>query len=1528
MKKFVLFISFGNQLREVNLPGVDNRKGVLNLERMTGIKELQIAYEVWDGIWHLLTSEKVRISMDHMIQQDVVLKDGMILNGKINETDMRFQIMVKLLDKEEAQYEKYDIRYVTQIRIGRNNGCDVVLKDNYISDEHAVFYRQGGNWYIQNQSTNGTYVNGEIINAPTRLRTLDKIYVPGFQFIYMGTFLAINHKEQHFARLERMDRKQIENQKEHSDFSSFSRNPRQVEPLDQESVELDAPPSPAKRGKTPMLFVLGPSLTMPIPILTMVIFNIVVNKGSGNSPLSYFGMVISVMMFALLGVFWTVMRNRYDKQNMEQNERQRQGSYQNYILQNEQLLMEKQRQNREILEQTYKKSEFLATELMTNRFQLWNRNVNHEDFLHIRMGEGCMVSPNEIHIPKQRFSVDADPLATLPGEIYKKYKYLAPAVKTLNLKENKLIGVVGVRKDIQKIANSMIIQIAALHSYSDVRMAFLTSDDEKLNLQWCKWLPHTFSEDRKVRLLANEEQSAQSVLYTLTGILRGRKENPEEVKNKIPCHYIVFTTEKEIYENETIYKYMTDEEDYGFTFVMLHGRFDALPNECKCIVEVSRSFQGIYRLDETRTFVNQVQFDHMSTEQAEKFARSISGVYIHELAEGSIPESIDYLTMIGIRNVNHWDLIKHYKENRSFEGIKSMIGIASNGKPMILDIHEKKYGPHGLVAGTTGSGKSETIQTFILSLALNYHPDEVAFILIDYKGGGMANAFLGLPHLAGTITNLEDEGGEGSIDGNQTRRALISIRSEIKRRQTIFNQYKVNHIDMYMRLYRENKAKKPMPHLIIISDEFAELKKEQPEFIRELVSTARVGRSLGIHLILATQKPAGVVDDEIWSNSRFKLCLRVQDKQDSLGMLKRPEAAFLTTTGRAYLQIGNDEMFEMFQSGYSGARYEPEEAQSEASGAEVEMIGLDGSEAVLRPKKTNSEENAKSQLEVCVEYIIRKAEENHIRAAMPLWLPRLEKEIFLARLEQDYPIDYTQGIRALAGLIDYPEQQRQDPLVIEMEETANLLIVGNAGCGKTMLIKTILLSLVRHYAPEDVQFYCMDFSSRTMKVFQQLPHCGGVAFSEEEEKVTRLLKLLQEMIEERKHILEKAGAGSYQEYRRMNEKLPLVISFIDNYYEFVSQYNSLEDAFTRLVRDGVRYGIIFVVSLNSTGDMRYRIRQNFEEILPIQMQERGDYMDAFGKSPEILPGKLPGRGLVLREKVLEYQAALPAEGETEEDRQQMLRDMISESIRKYQNSQKAREIPVLPENETYAEFWNRFGIQIKEGFLPLAYNRQTLKPEGINLKEDHCICISATKMKSIELVFKNVIYAGKKAGYRVDYIQEGSQSDDDLTHLADASYRGFEEVKELLISIKKGFKGTKQEWTGYEGKRIILIRDMKAFFELVYNGKNPEAMDKLVEVFFGEGARRGVYFIGGFVSDVQSTYLYLPAGKIFTGYKKIWHLGGALNQQKLVQFAIPTTQQMKPLPVNEGHAVEEGETIEIYVPEPEGNLDEYSDSGH
>lgn len=437
----------------------------------------------------------------------------------------------------------------------------------------------------------------------------------------------------------------------------------------------------------------------------------------------------------------------------------------------------------------------------------------------------------------------------------------------------------------------------------------------------------------------------------------------------------------------------------------------------------------------------------MNLSEMDIFSRQLSNFKVRENASNAaIPDMLTFLDMYKTSRVEDLDMYHKWLENRTYESMRSLIGQKAGEQPVYLDIHEKYHGPHGLVAGTTGSGKSETLQTYILSLVLNYHPHEVAFILIDYKGGGMAQSFIGLPHLAGVITNL---------GGNQTTRALLSINAEIKRRQRTFNEYKIKHIDAYIELYRNGEAEEPMPHLLIIADEFAELKKEQPDFVRALVSAARVGRSLGINLILATQKPSGVVDDEIWSNTRFRICLRVADKQDSNEMLKRTDAAYITGTGRGFLQVGNDEIFDEFQSGWSGAPYTPEVPFNDDSKAKAVIIGLTGKPEAVKKKKKKKGDNVKkfTQLDAMVQYAANLAEENHIKPLRQIWLPPLPGLFYLDDLELTWD---EKQIKLPVGLADDPQNQRQFPVYLDFIRDGHLLICGSAGSGKTSLVQTIL----------------------------------------------------------------------------------------------------------------------------------------------------------------------------------------------------------------------------------------------------------------------------------------------------------------------------------------------------------------------------------------------------------------------------------------------------------------------------------------
>ncbi|HOT60397.1 MAG TPA: type VII secretion protein EssC, partial [Spirochaetales bacterium] len=939
---------------------------------------------------------------------------------------------------------------------------------------------------------------------------------------------------------------------------------------------------------------------------------------------------------------------RYSKRKEREEEERRSSLYRKYLERIRSLLTQKHINNKEILDKKYPGTHECLDLVKTKNRRLWERNVNHVDFLTVRIGEGEMDSPNEIAIPKERFSLIDDSLAEEPQVIKNDYKKLKNVPICISLKDHALVGVISkCQRVCNKIAQVMSVQIASYHSYTDVKMAFIYNEKEAEDFAFARWLPHTWTEDGSLRLIACDSNSVGDLFYHLSGLLRTRLEKEESMaaKSHLLPHYVVFITDSALVENEAVMKYLTEpSENMGISTVLLYNQIGKLPNSCTVIIQNDDDYSGYYSLDSSFKGYDRVRFDNIDRDQLEDFACELSDIRVRETQSvGAMPQLLTFLDMYRTSQVDKIDVARRWLENRTYESMKAMIGYRGTDAPLYLDIHEKYHGPHGLVAGTTGSGKSETLQTYILSMALNYHPHEVSFILIDYKGGGMAGSFEKLPHVAGIITNL---------GGNQTNRALSSINSEIKRRQAIFNEYKQKHIDGYIELYRAGKAPMPLPHLIIIADEFAELKKEQPEFVRELVSASRVGRSLGVHLILATQKPSGVVDDEIWGNSKFRLCLRVQDKQDSNEMIKRPDAAYITNVGRGYFQVGNDEIFEAFQSGWSGAKYETEIEYSDAKQGEAKMIDLSGKPRIIGGiKKSNVKVNKgkkHTQLEIAVAYISQIAKSQNIFPVDNIWLPPLPSHLVLQGIDEYtcrcFENDSWRGssgeLSVVIGIVDDPVNQRQIPLSINMLAEGHILITGSGSSGKSTLLQTLLYSLTTTYSPKQLNVYIADFGSRTMGVFGILPHVGGVAFDSETDKADKLIAMLLKELNRRKTVFSERGIGSMREYVRQYDDVPFIVLAIDNFAAFNENCPKQEDNLVLLSREAASYGIYMVITCTNTNDLRNKIRQNIGFGIGLQLSDRFEYEDALNAKTDIIAeDHIPGRGLVCYPKPLEFQSA-------------------------------------------------------------------------------------------------------------------------------------------------------------------------------------------------------------------------------------------------------------------------------------------------
>lgn len=1524
---------------EYILPDLDNSNYEILLQKKVYSlsRDLTVKLEIMDGAWKFVKQGHYQLKTpDGSEGWSMPFENGMVF--KLYYEGCKVTIVVLASQKNFPAFAKYSLSYINQITVGKEQNNTIVYDFmGYISRDHAIIYKYENRWLVKDNSSNGTYINNHRVHDQEYLNFGDEITIFGLKIVFLDNYIAVcaltgdymirdlNLVDYHPRQNLRLE----ENDAKEDIRTYFKRAPRTVEKLYTDEIEIELPPQANASKKRPLFMTIGPSFTMVIPMLMGCIMSILGARSRDGSGGAYmFTGVVTALSSAIIGVAWALVNIRYANKEEEENETLRFNAYSQYLIDITSFIKEKYDYNRDIMFRTYLSGQECCS-FGRGDAELWNHNNRQADFLTVRLGLGTIPFQAQIRVPKEKFTLKTDELSEKPYTIRDSYSNLYKVPVCMDIQKKGVIGVVGGldKAGAYQIVFNMVAQLAANTCYTDLKMVFIYSDSPKNARRWgfARWLPHVWMDDKKTRLIAGNKDELGDILYELSGVLRRRTEDKaSKIQYPIP-HYVVFVDDMELLQGEILEKNLyAPVPEYGITTILLAERYEDLPNSCEQIIQNDANGRVAFHVFDECDRSKDLEFEAVSEVQLEQLARRLCDVEVNETVEsGEIPNSLDFFEMYGVSTLEQLNVLDRWKKNRSYENMRVPIGQKNGGNTCYLDIHEKYHGPHGLVAGTTGSGKSETLQTYILSLAVNFSPDDIAFFIIDFKGGGMANLFSGLPHMAGQISNLS---------GNQVRRAMISIKSENMRRQRIFAQHNVNNINLYSRLYKNHEAEFPVPHLFIIIDEFAELKREEPEFMKELISVAQVGRSLGVHLILATQKPSGTVDDNIWSNSKFRLCLRVQDKQDSNDMLHKADAAYITQAGRGFLQVGNDEIFEQFQSGFSGAEYVDDPNANRASVAELMTVNgkIIASGGYLK-KHSNNGTKPRTQLDAVIDYLNETAKKYNYDKRMLLWLPVLPAELYLNEFDSFNENCYRDGvwcgsvntgiIDVVVGLYDDPERQSQGPLHINFTDGGNLAVCGMVSTGKSTFLQTLLYALVMKYSPKDLNLYVLDYSSRMLLPFGNAPHCGGVVTDTDNDKVKKFFFMMGRIMEERKQLFKGGNFTQYLQANKGRDTLPAIIIAIDNYANFREKTGCVYDEeMIRFSREGMGYGIYLVLTSAGfgTNEIPTRVGDNMRTVISLEMGDKFKYAENLRVTRvEQLPESgVKGRGLAfVHGNILEFQTAMAVKADDAFE--------LSSGIGKCCKGMAdnwigncAREIPVIPEHPVFSEFKEKaeyLELLNNRRYLPFAYLSQDASVYGVDLWTNYCYIIQGRGGTGKTNVLKILLYAAaKKENAEVHLIELKSSELKNTAEQLGINYVSNEkEVYELFkytvpIFRERNLKkrglvecGLEQieiaEKMSVEKQIYVFVADLAAFVKSAYTATADIGdIHSYLENITEKGSIHGFYFIAALNTEQVSGIAGYAIYQNMISYRAGIHLGGNIGTQRMFQFSnIPFQEQNK-----------------------------------
>ncbi|MEU6664049.1 type VII secretion protein EccCa [Streptomyces sp. NPDC046821] len=1102
-----------------------------------------------------------------------------------------------------------------------------------------------------------------------------------------------------------------------------ARSARPLAPAEPRAIE--APPN-LPEGK------IGNAATALLP-MAGVMSSVVMMTIIRNSQFAALGAIVLVV--ALFGAVALFLSQRGKAQRTRRVQRER---YLEYLEELREELSAAERQRREAARLLNPPPEALY-DLVWDPARLWERRRTDPDFLQVRAGTGD-VAVQELTVTQNSAGgvlTPPDPFMLNEARaLQHRFTTATDFPLTVPLDRAGNVSIIGERDDVLRVARALLIQAAVTHAPDDVALALAGGDEREWD--WAKWLPHTLDPQT-----FDGPVPARRIAPTLAELarhcaidLKQRAGYAAEVRRGLAAHHALGMAGRLLVVSDTYGGVATelprpDEAvslpDMGITVLHLLQHQVHEPDRISVRITVDGDRILVDDLRDTTNPPTEGILDQVSLAGGEGIARMLAPLRLSaESATEGTPVSgpVDFPSLLGIGDAAHLDVKRLWAPRTERDFLRVPIGLTDRHEPVLLDLKESSQlgmGPHGLCVGATGSGKSELLRTLVLALATTHAPEDLALVLVDYKGGATFAPFTRLPHVAGMITNLENQAG-------LVERVHASLAGEVKRRQQVLKDAgNIADIGSYAHLRATSRPDlEALPHLFVVIDEFGELITAKPDFIDLFLSIGRIGRSIGVHLLLSSQRIEGGKLKGLDTYLSYRLGLRTFSADESRTVLDTTDAFHLPPLpGFGYLKVDTS-TYERFKAGYvSGTYHGPTQSDDrEAAPLAHPYLAYNTPhtpDAPVDEPSATPRETGPSLLTVMVD---------QLAAAAPpvrrIWLPPLPDATTLDKAAGPLEAD-ARGLRlprsrtplqVPIGTLDDPTRQWQQPWRLDLTTAGgHTAVIGGPQSGKTTLLRTLALSLALTHTPQEVAVYGLDLAGGGLSALADLPHVGGIASRADHERVARTVAEVRAMLTTREEAFRLHGIDSLDQLRRLRAqgRLPElgatdIVLLIDGFGALRDEFTDLDDTIAELLKRGSAYGVHVVAAMLRWNDVRIATQSMFGTRVELHLNDATD-SSIDRKLSKTLEADTPGRALT--DGKLFAQVALPRIDRTPDTRDLGAAvERAARTIRATWTGELAPPVKMLP---TRLPATHLPSVATEPARIPLGVDQDTLGPVLLDL---------------------------------------------------------------------------------------------------------------------------------------------------------------------------------------------------------------------